>query len=520
MEILINRRDVDVLSTQRDLFYADTFQFSYNKHGFNVAAAFTAYDSNPEWILDKKYGEIFFNHFSWGYDKEKEAYFTVRQRLTDRICSREDLGLEGDPANHFFYPLHAASAGIVSFYQKKFLCLEPDDLFIYGDYNTAEARQFNVQLKRCRGEGCATDEETTAFFRNKFILLIFNQVRFDSTLYGYNSIIPETRSIWLPINTQAQQTVPFKVATTHSYLQDMFVNLDSLTEIEDERVFRFNLEPFKSYEKDYDVQVDITIEMDLNLTVVARDIYTGLDWISDIGGIQGMLISFVAVFMMYWNYNQLSNYLVTRLYKMKKPDARKRVYLNPDDSAEFIFPRILSNPRDAFCDLLPSCLQCCRSNRRDASLQIGRDKLDKEINIIEIIKSRRYFKASLKLLLTKKQRERLQRKTQYIHVDPEGSDESGSCTETDFDTDELRSDPEERFFGEPEEFEHDVSAMHMLQKGKKTAMVSHDEIELKEQPLKNKKGAGVNDLKKPIDVQKAASKKSNRSNQKLNKSPN
>jgi len=65
----------------------------------------------------------------------------------------------------------------------------------------------------------------------------------------------------------------------------MFVNLDSLTEIEDERVFRFNLEPFKSYEKDYDVQVDITIEMDLNLTVVARDIYTGLDWISDIGGI-------------------------------------------------------------------------------------------------------------------------------------------------------------------------------------------------------------------------------------------
>jgi len=42
--------------------------------------------------------------------------------------------------------------------------------------------------------------------------------------------------------------------------------------------------------------------------------------------------------------------------------------------------------------------------------------------------------------------------------------------------------------------------MHMLQKGKKTAMVSHDEIELKEQSLKNKKGAGVNDLKKPIDV--------------------
>ena len=42
--------------------------------------------------------------------------------------------------------------------------------------------------------------------------------------------------------------------------------------------------PF-SYEKDKNTAMDITFERDLNLQEVARDGYTILDWISDIGGI-------------------------------------------------------------------------------------------------------------------------------------------------------------------------------------------------------------------------------------------
>ena len=101
-----------------------------------------------------------------------------------------------------------------------------------------------------------------------------------------------------------QQTIPFKLATSLLFLQDRFINLDELTELEDDTVFRFKIEPFKSYEKDYDVQVDITIEMDLNLTVVAREGYTVLDWVSDIGGMQGMLLGFFAFMVAFWNYNQ------------------------------------------------------------------------------------------------------------------------------------------------------------------------------------------------------------------------
>ena len=129
-------------------------------------------------------------------------------------------------------------------------------------------------------------------------------MRFDSESYNEEAIVPETRSIWLPVNTQVQQTIPFKLATSLLFLQDRFINLDELTELEDDTVFRFKIEPFKSYEKDYDVQVDITIEMDLNLTVVAREGYTVLDWVSDIGGMQGMLLGFFAFIVAFWNYNQ------------------------------------------------------------------------------------------------------------------------------------------------------------------------------------------------------------------------
>jgi len=122
----------------KDLYFTDDDQFGYDK-GFNVAAAFTAYDSEDKWILTKDYGELYMNAFAWG-PRPDGSFFTERRRLDDHICSLEELSFGGDPENHRFFPVHSASAGIVKFYQKKFLCLEPDELFIYGDYNTAKTR--------------------------------------------------------------------------------------------------------------------------------------------------------------------------------------------------------------------------------------------------------------------------------------------------------------------------------------------------------------------------------------------
>ncbi len=46
-------------------------------------------------------------------------------------------------------------------------------------------------------------------------------------------------------------------------------------------------------------------------------------------------------------------------------------------------------------------------------------KLSKEINIVEIIKSQRYFNAALRFLLSKPQRMKLKERGRYTTIDPD-----------------------------------------------------------------------------------------------------
>ena len=71
-----------------------------------------------------------------------------------------------------------------------------------------------------------------------------------------------------------------------------------------------------SYEKDEIVVTDVTIEMNMNLKMVARDGYTILDFLSDIGGILGLLVSGITYILVLWNYNHFENFMVTRLFKL------------------------------------------------------------------------------------------------------------------------------------------------------------------------------------------------------------
>ena len=99
-------------------------------------------------------------------------------------------------------------------------------------------------------------------------------------------------------------------------MQDNPINLDEITELDDASVFKLESQPLRTYEKDYNVQMDFTIEMNLSQRVVARDGYTFLDYLSDIGGIQSILISAAAIMVYVWTYNSLDDYMVTKLYKV------------------------------------------------------------------------------------------------------------------------------------------------------------------------------------------------------------
>ena len=289
-------------------------------------------------------------------------------------------------------------------------CVDQEYFTLNGDFNSNVGSQFNAQFVRCTKEShpeidCHSEEEITDFIRGKFILLLFNELRFDSRYYSDEAIIKESRVTWVPINSQIRQTIPYKVSTTQLFLQDEAINLDELTELEDTSVFTLDQLPLKPYEHDLYTQVDITVEMNLDQKVIARAGYTFLDLLSDIGGMQGVLMSGMAYLLTIWNYNYFDNYMVTRLYKMEKEDADKQGHLTFWRRSSFVWPRKFYNPKEFICDTIPKklrCCSCCRPDRKERYFEAAREELLKESNIIELIKERRYFKRALKVLLTHK----------------------------------------------------------------------------------------------------------------------
>ena len=137
-DVLVGKKDVDILSSTRDSYFTDEDVFDY-KNGFAFAVAFTAYDDNPEIILEPKYGSVVFNHFRWGGNPDG-SFGTQRDKIEPHYCSREELGLEGQGKGATFLPVYPGSKPEVDFYAKKFQCVDKKDYAIYGDYNSARAQ--------------------------------------------------------------------------------------------------------------------------------------------------------------------------------------------------------------------------------------------------------------------------------------------------------------------------------------------------------------------------------------------
>lgn len=63
--------------------------------------------------------------------------------------------------------------------------------------------------------------------------------------------------------------------------------------------------------------------------------------------------------------------------------------------------------------------KCLKPDRLERGFEKARSQLLQEINIIEIIKSRRFFKKALKVLLSKKKRYELKERSRYISINPD-----------------------------------------------------------------------------------------------------
>ena len=72
--------------------------------------------------------------------------------------------------------------------------------------------------------------------------------------------------------------------------------------------------------------------------------------------------------------------------------------------------------------VLPQKLVCCKKSRQDIAIEKAIREMDDEIDIIEMIKSRRFFKTAFRQLIPSEERMRLKEKSRYIMIDPESDD--------------------------------------------------------------------------------------------------
>ena len=122
----------------------------------------------------------------------------------------------------------------------------------------------------------------------------------------------------------------------------------------------------KSYERDKLTQIDITFERDLNQLVIARQGYTVLDLFSDVGGLMGILMTTVSIFLYAWNYNTLNNYMVSKLYQVVSEEGQGKT--------EKLSSGSVGNLKEFLRSTLPDCCcsrGICRKKRLERSFELG-----------------------------------------------------------------------------------------------------------------------------------------------------
>ena len=225
---------------------------------------------------------------------------------------------------------------------------------------------------------------------------------------------------YIPISSQTRQIVPFKVENTRLELQDYdTAMLDAVTRININNIFRLKKQEVMPYEKEDNTWLSVTIERNLDIMHYERSVYTMLELISDVGGFNGALILLLALLSQIWNFNNFDNFMVTRLFKIMKPKKKIDENLKFFEQSDYIVADKYPYFLECFRSFAPKKCHFCKLTRREKALLKARDKLDKEINIIEIVKSWRYYEQAIRYLLPEAQRLDLKARSRYEAVDPD-----------------------------------------------------------------------------------------------------
>ena len=134
--------------------------------------------------------------------------------------------------------------------------------------------------------------------------------------------------------------------------------------LSDDTVFKLDKMANQSYEKDDIVIMDVTIEMNLNLGFIQRTSYNVLDVLSDIGGIQSIILTTFSVLMSILNYKHFDSYMASKLYKLKAPSESNNGSSSHSSQPSYIIPTRFCNVGHYLINLIPKKCHCLSRKQR------------------------------------------------------------------------------------------------------------------------------------------------------------
>ena len=218
------------------------------------------------------------------------------------------------------------------------------------------ARHIHARLKRCHNRPDCKDEETiNNFIKTRYLLILSNQVRFDTTKYGSESIVRESHIHWLPVTTQVQQNVPYLLTLTNLELQDELIHLEEFTE-HSNILFKLERLPQRPYEFFPDLIMSTSFELTPNMIMVERDLLTILDVFAALGGFESALMLICGSFLSILQANTLNNFIAQKLFSF----SEKNSFFSGMQASLKGKPSRLKQLQDS----LPSCVVCCERTKR------------------------------------------------------------------------------------------------------------------------------------------------------------
>ena len=143
-----------------------------------------------------------------------------------------------------------------------------------------------------------------------------------------------------------------------------------------------------------------------------------------------MLMAIFSVLIMFFSINAFENFLVTYLFKAEKPDGStwNDAYKYQSTGQE------IDDNRLSCCRQL--CHSCLRQNKYERIFNVARKKLEKEFNIVRVIKHLREHRTAFKMNTAWTEDQRVVLKnaqfkllTLDLYKDSEGEDESEASEE-------------------------------------------------------------------------------------------